>query len=469
MVKKGNNQNGFMLVAVMLALLAMAIFLPSLVEIANQINEWALQYKRSTTAFHMAESGIERGEWKFLESSIVKETVSEGGVILGYDLDKVYKSTGSDDVDGEYKVRLTTTATDNQVKIISIGRDKSTNEVRAIEVVYQVSDYEGAIIAPTLQFNSSFKVFWGGYYSLSDIDLNSSADQLYPRKFARTSITSSSSYGDRDNDPNTPNTDCLEYWAYDDSSCGSNGVPDMPIVDVDWYREQSLIPPNEYYDPPGNGTETFNNLQDNVPIIRFIEDNVSFSGTMHARGIIVALGKVTIHASGYDDDAYGSYTVFAASEIPTNAWEEHQVNTPETGHDTGGGCTGPCNGGGEGKDDDSDYDNDSEAEADDLCCDQYPADGGYHTVTDYNFKTGCIDHPGEFGGHSGEPIAFKGLIYSGGQCDLGSSTVIHGMIIAPGGFKGTSSGIMFYDNTVDVQLTNSDWTRLSWREVKMDW
>lgn len=442
--------------AMFVGLVILLLTVPWMVSQFQQESDWSVKTRKSTTAFHLAEAALDRAIWKLNEKSSNWTDAANGTTFTGYNNDTSY----ADIAGGYYRIKISSGSSSNQVKILATGKDTASEEFRAVEAIYEKSSYNAAIQAPSLQFNSSFKVFWGPFMSLTDISLNSSADELYPRKFARTSITSSSSYGDRDNNPTPPNTNCLEYWAYNDATCGSSGVPDMPPVDIDWYRTQSQIAPNVYSTAV---TDTNSNLQDNVPKIRFYEGNATFTGITHFRGWLIAMGKVTFNCSGYDNAAYGSYTV-AASAIPSTTWMEHQKNTPAVGDSSGAGCAGPCNGGGAGKVDDGVYNDDVEAKADSVCCDQYPGDGGYHTTHDFNFKTGCTLHS-KFGGHSGEPVAFKGFIYSGGQMDMNSSTVMHGVILAPGGFKGTSSGVVFFDNTVTVQMTNSSFARMSWREV----
>ncbi|MBI4656488.1 MAG: hypothetical protein HY746_07070 [Elusimicrobia bacterium] len=446
------------IVIVLVSLLFILIMIPVIEMFVERETKWSLADKRKTTAFHLAEAGLDRAVWKLNEKETYWNDAAKGTIFVGYNNDKTY----TDIKGGSYQIQISSVNGKTQVKITSTGKDSSNNEFRAIEAFYEVSAPVAAIQAPTLQFNSSFKAFWGPVMSLTDISLNSSADELFPRKFARTSITSSSSYGDRDNNASPANTDCREYWAYNDATCGSSGVPDMPLVDINWYRTQSQIAPNLYYDTPP-ATETFSNLQDNAPKIRFFEGNATFTGTTHFRGWIIAMGKVTFNASGYDNATYGSYTV-SASSIPAEAWKEHQKNVFDKGTNPGGGCTSGCNGGGIGKVDDDNYDNDSEAEADDCCIDQYPGDGGYHVVESFNFKTGCIAH-NKLAGHSGEPVAFRGLVYSGDVMDMNSSTVIHGIIVAPGGFKGTSSGIVFYDPFAEVELVNDNFTRTYWKEI----
>ncbi|MEK7720790.1 MAG: hypothetical protein AAB359_00205, partial [Elusimicrobiota bacterium] len=383
-------------------LLFLLITIPLLDRYVKNEAKWSVKEKKSTTAFHLAEAGIDRAVWKLNERSSYWDYASTGTVFAGYNNDKTY----TDLPGGSYRVKISSGSAPRQIKIMSTGRDASSSDLRAIEALYEAESLNAAIQAPSLQFNSSFKVFWGPYMSLSNISLNSSADQLYPRKYARGSITSSSSYGDRDNSATPANTDCLEYWAYNDATCGSSGVPDMPGIAIDWYRAQSQIAPNEYYGDL-NGTETFNSLQDNVPKIRFFESNASFTGTTHFRGWVIAIGKVTFNTSGYDNAAYGSYTVATAS-IPATAWKEHQKNVFDKGN-TAGGCASACAGGGEGKANDGNYLDDVEAKADDCCVDQYPADAGYHTVSDFNFKTGRVG-TNKLAGHSGEPVAFKGFI-----------------------------------------------------------
>ena len=453
LLRRRNGQMALMMV--LTTLMFLLIMVPVIEKFVQNEGKWSMKNRKTSLAFNMAEAGIDRAVWKLNENDENWDDAADGDVFTGYNNDEEY----TDLEGGSYRIIITSGSQNGEIKIISTGKDFSSNEFRAIKAIYKTERVQAAVEAPTLQFNSSFQVFWGPVMSLSNISLNSSADELYPRKYAVGEIASSSSYGDRDTTNDANNTDCLEYWAFDDATCGSSGVPPMPETNIEWYREQSKIAPNEYY----SSHQNFSSLQDNVPKIRFFEGNATFTGTTHCRGWIIGMGKVTFNVSGYDDPGYGSYTV-AAADIPQEAWKEYQKNTPEVGNNVGVGCAGPCNGGGHGKVDDGVYDDDTEAKADSVCCEQYPGDAGYRTVSDYNFKTGRTS-TNELGGHSGEPIAFKGFIHSEGQMDMNSSTIIHGAILAPGGFKGTSSGELFYDSSLDIELASDEYVRQSWYEV----
>lgn len=226
---------GFFLVVALLALIVAAIFLPALYFVTHNESSWSVREKKKTVAFQMAEQGLDRGVWKLQESDDVWNMVSTGTEITGYHWDSVYRSTDTANAsEGEYKIKLTTGADGSgYVTIQSIGRDKSTDEVRAVEAEYSKIPIQGGLqTRGALQYKPGLIVHWGPVVDFTNI--TQSPSTYYPRKICKGYITG------RDTDPNTPNGhDFFLAWpnpaTYDYNSYQTK-LGNPPTIDLSSYK-----------------------------------------------------------------------------------------------------------------------------------------------------------------------------------------------------------------------------------------
>ncbi|MBI4063785.1 MAG: hypothetical protein HY401_05735 [Elusimicrobia bacterium] len=228
----------------LIALAVLAVILPLLVFVAQNEAKWTVKQKKTTTAFQMAEAGIERGEWKLNESDSVWNQSLSSTVITGYNFDIVYKSTDSAGrVSGEYKVRLIASSIAGRVLVESMGRDVSADEIRAIEAEYSKSFIETALLSRSVaDLKTNFEVHWGpvvNYGSITDVP-----NFDFPRKVSKSSISG------RDTDPNVPNGhNYFSVWpsspaTYDYNSYQTN-LGNEPTIDLEAYKtlaKNSSIP-----------------------------------------------------------------------------------------------------------------------------------------------------------------------------------------------------------------------------------
>ncbi|MEI6846172.1 MAG: hypothetical protein WCK36_03900, partial [Candidatus Firestonebacteria bacterium] len=85
---------------------------------------------------------------------------------------------------------------------------------------------------------------------------------------------------------------------------------------------------------------------------------------------------------------------------------------------------------------------------------------GYHTVKPYRFDD-------DFGGAPNKLPSFRGFLYVAGTFSGGANALIHGAIVVTGGGGfGGGGADLFYDDTLDVQFSNSaTGARTSWEEI----
>lgn len=453
---------GQVLVGVLALLLVLLILVPAMVYWVQQESRQTLRQSRSTVAFYAASAGVDRALWKLRSSSATFDNALNGTIPAGYSGDVTYEDIGG----GAYRIYLSSTSTSKELRIEARGRNTGANEYRTIEVLVSKAAIQSALYAPQITTSGSAKIFWGPMMAQQTIAVQGSSNELYPRKFARGSITATGSYPTRDASSAAPNTDGLEWWSYNEPP----GVPDAPAIDLNYYKEQAKL---ETGCPAGGtpsgscyytGNMNINNLQTMTEKDYYFEGNASFQGTKHFRGVLIVMGDLSITGSGKSASGGTDYGHYIAT-TPANAYKEYQKNTPKSGDNCLGVGGLNCGGGGNGASDDGNYDDANDAEGDDACCHQYPADHGTASTETYKFGSGCLAH-GNDGGASTEAISFKGLIWVKGNSSISGSASIHGALVSDSAsFTGSGSFTIFYDDDLEVQVTGQTITQTSWREL----
>ncbi len=244
---------GQALTGVFIIIVAAILLIPIIVYSLIQEGKWSIKERRTTAAYQAAETGVDRALWKLNSTPSGWGAVASGGTISGYTgatVYNIYASSNSTAVIAQYKVNITTTATPGQILIISKGRDISTNELRVLQVSYiSSSTISSGISASGGGFSwwSNTTVHWGPVYSYTSMDATNA--QWFPRKFSAGPIIG------RDTDPTPPNTDGIEYWAFQNIS--------PPVVNLSYYQnlaQNSVIPASSgggtitgTASPPGSG------------------------------------------------------------------------------------------------------------------------------------------------------------------------------------------------------------------------
>lgn len=398
---------GNVILTVVLIMAVFAILIPVIVLYVRNEANWTLKAKRQTVAFHLAEAGLDRGYWKLIENSANWTTIVGSGTIAGYNDDVVY----TDVAGGSYKIKIAK-VTASSISITCNAKDTSEKEFRAIQAIYSKNSIVSPVQVPSYSASGNFTVWWGPIYSLGDLTVSGASDREYPRKMARGKIDP------RDTDPNVPNIDASankEWWSYN-----SYPVPDPPIPDLAWYEAQSHIAPNIYY----AAYTALPGVVDTTSRIRWFAagGKIDAVGAYYC-GYIFSMGNFSITKKG-------GYTYSVTP--PAEAWREYVKKCP----------------------------NDQGVAGDTNEQDEYPGDGGLHTVKSYTFGT-------TVGGAPNKLPAFRGFLYVNGTFSGGANGLIHGAIVVPsgGGFGGGGADL-FYDETLNVQFSSgTGGGRISWGEV----
>jgi Tfp pilus assembly protein PilX len=399
----GKRENsGQTIVFALVLIVVMAILTPTLVNLLREEVRWSVKHKRSVGAFHLAEAAADRGLWKLSESSTVWESVSDGT------LPNDYKGgTEFTDVEGgTYKITISTTSDEKERKIVGVGRESSTNEMRSIEVIVAIFMIETAIFSPTLVLNGNADVHWGPIESTGDL---TATGDLFPRKYAVGQIVNRTPDGVGD-----PDTDGIEYWAH-------FPVPDPPDIDFDHYYDNA----DEYYGPDvghpnfmGGVPFNFNgHAQDNpagADRIYYIEGDCTLKNTF-LKGSVIIEGDCTLNGNGK-----GQYV----TDVPEDAWEEYaKIDTAAVG--------------------------------------EYPGDGGFQTCNatydyaDDNYK-----------------ITVMGFVYIGGDWNGSGGQDFNGSVQCMGNMAGLTGNVgVWYNEDVaeQVEVSEQDFSQVSWREIKPVW
>lgn len=456
------SPRGQVLPTVIALLTVMTIMAYGLVKWLQHDMMWSVKQSKGMSAVNLAESGLDRGQWKLQSTTTTWESASNGVAIAGYNFDTTYRDIPG----GTYRIRFSTAA-NNSITIVSEGRDDSTREVRALSAVYRNQTiYSPLMAGGNVTWAKGLIVFWGAILAQGNITLMDDVvgGIYYPRKFAKSVVTGSATYPRDTNGLTTPNTDNVEWWSQ------YTGVPDVPVLDFAALRSSAAATGtlNIYgcrstqggagslahatrWDIRGSCTSSglhtthFGNpwshsksarLNPNTDYVWYWDGDVVLSGASTTnqscglRGIVIVRGNLTIDTPGEF-----RYT----GHVPSNAWEEHQKFTSTT--------------------------NDTSATR------QYPADTGFHsTASTFQFGTDTFGVPGLGAGPYINTVGIKGFTYVGGNLtilkylDFHGAVWVNGAVTASGGSLSNSCGI-FYDDTLEVPALNVILTRTSWKET----
>ncbi len=415
-------------------------------------NKWTVKEKKSSTAYYLAEAGIERGYWTLESNPSYFSTLSTSS-IAGYRFDQAYSdipSTGTSSL-GSYCILLSsyslfgTSIGSSQRVITASGRDNDKKEIRTIEMVIQTpGTLNGAIQASGVQLSGGGKVHWGPLISAAGMTFNGGSQVRYPRKFMRLGITSLA--GNTDNNPAEPNYDTdnpnphTEFWSYNEPP----GVPDAPTIDTNYYRNLAQYSTaavtagfaggGQYYS--GVGTTNIANEKDLTDTVYYSEGTLKFTGCVATRGVIVAVGAVIFTGGPCNTGQIpGRYPQIVS--IPTGAWQEYQ-------------------------------------KIDTAASNEYPGDTGGPGTSGLN-PTYTFGAAANSNIQTTETISHYGFIYAGGgspSWNASGGTIVVGAVLAPNDDGSGSGGstIYYQDNmTIQVSGTSGSYTRSTWHQKPAYW
>lgn len=424
--RRRNGQMAIMMV--LTSILFLLIMIPMIDLYVKNEAKWSVKEKKSTTAFHLAEAGIDRARWKLKESDEMWVMTSTG-VIPGYNFDKVYSDVGG----GTYAIKISSDATDVDKRIVeSVGRDSSSNEMRKIRAVFinnAVVDFSARAENQATNTGGNEHVEWGPVFA--GVSINATA-RTFPRFFSGAHVTP------QDGGSTTPGTDNVYWWSYYE-------IPPTPKIKFELYLASAVASaaagpaptgcgygkkdPGAYYIV---GPATFENCTDTSNKTYYITGDVTFnSGSSNfIYGTIITLGSINISGSGGASGAY-------AARLPPEAWKEYGNNWAHYLAFDPVGTGTPAT----------------------------PATYAAALSTNYlaTNKTYALTN-----------VLIHGFIYTGGSSGLngGGNCNINGSIMAGVNATMSTSGFcLYYDDLVasQIQLSGINIELFSWYEVHASW
>lgn len=414
------NKKGQMLPGAVAILTVLAIMIPAIVLWVQRESVFASKQSRNTTAFHLAEAGVEKAYLYVSLSTVTWNQIQAGTAQTDYKFDKKY----TDLEGGSYTINIGSGPGTQQVTIHTIGRDKYGQETRALKVIYSNTVLgDTAIFAGQgVKISGGANVHWGAVMSPNNID---ATGRSFPQFWSASQIVG------KDTSANPPNCDspgCCQWHAF------QTNLPATPAIDFDFYRTSAAATTG----CPAGGTPAgscyyagnvsgWNNTTSGKTI--FIEGDLSVSspGMFHT-GTMIVMGNINL-----PNGVWGKGNVNMM--MPTNAWKQYcNAWTTYTG-----------------------YGNDSTAPA------AFP---GINST--YAANVSAI---------SSSKIAVNGFLYVGGNFNNGGggggNSDVYGVLYAIGtSTLSASSPVDFYYNGTaanGIITTNVSLTRQSWQDVRLGW
>jgi len=465
------NESGQMLAIALGIVLLLLIIVPNLVKMVQTESRQTDKQRKSTIAFNIAETAVERGMWKLKESTGAWDNAYRGNAIPGYNFDVTHT-----DVDGgSYRIRITSGPNLREVTIVGEGKDQTSQEVRAIRAVFRNTAVPGAMISRgVITWANAFSAHWGAIMAHGNINITdaNAAMDYFPRKYSRQ-VVAAPGFGQYARDVNgidPPNTDGVEWWS-------DYPVPDLPVLDFAALRSSAAATntlniygcskmssnPNPPGHPwrwwvgsgynyscnlgGGSGSHTGQRHFQNPwrhpwhasSFTWYWDNDVIFTGGTGARGCGI-IGNIIIRGNFTNycgDNLYWNEIGLENCRVPSEAWREYAKITKTTG--------------------------------DTAAINEYPADNGYQTCRP-TFRFGAETWTG---GQNPPPagntdVGIKGFLYVGGNYNIEGPMDIYGAVWVVGNVSkavGAERTIIFYDENLDLPTLNVVLLRRSWQEI----
>lgn len=409
-------------------LLVLTILVPLMVFYTQRDSIWTVKQAANTTAFHLAEAGVEKGYLFLAQSTITWSNVMKGQAQTGYNFDVGYADVSG----GTYAISITSGPGSQQATVITVGRDARKRETRALKVVYSNASYGATAIyaGKGVQIGGQVDVEWGGVMSPGTID---AANRNHPQFWSAGQILT------KDTSPNPPNCDspnCVQWHAY------YPNIPPAPQLDFSFYRSSAAA--NTGGGCPAGGTPagscyyagSVSNWNYTTTGIVFVEGSLTVkSPGMGHTGSFIVMGNVNLPNGqwGYSGSPGTSL------RLPPDAWKQY-------GNDW------------------TFYRNTFDQSA--------PMSFPGLNSTSYTSPTLCVPSP-----CLSQKVAVNGFMYVGGNFNNGGggggNSDIYGVLYAIGSATQTaSSQVTFYynaDAANNIITTNISLSRSSWQDATYGW
>lgn len=433
------DRSGQVMVALIGLIVMLLIVVPWLVSMTVSESKQTIRAKRDTTAYYLAEAGIERGYWKLQEDPDYWEHLASA-TIAGYNFDFAYADVPSTAAPaGTYTVRLASytlaggpVPIQTQRVITAAGRDKDGRETATIDLIVQVP---GIIRAPLQAYGvgvaGTGRIHWGPILSMSSMSFVGASVLRWPRKYARGQITAGPF--NTDTNPAQPNFDTdnpnphSEFWSFNEPP----GVPDPPVIDLPYYKYLAQCATCAIAAGfPGGGIYYSTNIvvsnqKDTGLTVRYAEGTLKFTGCVATMGVIIAIQHLHFQggACNVGQAPPGRYPHTVS--IPDSAWMEYRkIDTAAAG--------------------------------------EYPGDmgGPGSSGLSSNYTFGAADSNNS----SSLTISHYGFAYSVTSWQGTGGTVIVGAVLAPIDAGGGAGGVkIYYQDDLGIRGTaTGKYDRVNW-------
>lgn len=419
------GRRGQVLAGVVLLVMVLLIIVPAMVAWVQQDTKMSVKDRKTTTAFNLAEAGIDRAYWKLKSSTATWYNARLGVPLSGYAFDAVY-----DDIPGGvYRISITSGPSAEQVTVVAEGRDGGAKEKRAVRAVYQNMTIPGGLISgATINEDGTSIVHWGPMLAMSNITLSgAAASRYFPRKLSKQVVVGPVGNPRDTNGLTPPNTDNLEWWS-------SYNVPELPLFDFAALRSSAAATDTLNCDGNVAGVQVnhhacnsacvncnvqnmYNDLYYDRDYTWYWDNNVNFTGRSGIKGTVIVRGNMTC--------AGGDYYNPPPVHVPAKAFNEYK-------------------------------------KFDTAALTQYPGDAGL-AANAATYDIGACGNACE-GSASGDDLGVYGFVYVGGTINMTGDSDVYGAVWVQSGWSGSGNVMIFYNDLLSLPQLNVTLERMSWEE-----
>ncbi|MEK7859309.1 MAG: hypothetical protein AAB320_09240 [Elusimicrobiota bacterium] len=307
-MKIKTDSRGQVLAIVIILLLVVTTLVPVMVMYAQREAVWTAKQSANTSAFHLAEAGIEKGYLAISLSTKTWVDLQNGTALTNYQ----FNTSFSDLNGGTYAISITSGPLTQQATIISVGRDQHRRETRAVRAVYTNSPLGGVAIfaGAGAQIGGGVNVEWGAVVSPGTVDADG---RDYPQFWSASQITGF----DTNSDPaNCDEPNCCQWHSF------SPNIPPNPTIDLTFYKSSAAATTG----CPGTGADI-----DGNPLAGscYYTSGQSWTSETLIGKTIYIEGDLSLNSPGMD--IVGNLIVKGNLNLPVGAWGKgtHTMFVPQ--------------------------------------------------------------------------------------------------------------------------------------------
>ncbi|MFH2203815.1 MAG: hypothetical protein ABIJ96_11910 [Elusimicrobiota bacterium] len=310
--------SGQLLIGVLVVMLLMAIMVPAMVMLTQREARWTEKQAKSTTAFHLAEAGIEKGYRAIsLSTSTWYALVDNGTSIDDFKFDRVFT-----DVDGgDYMVFVASGPEGRQATVYSFGRAQygTKTQIRGIKAVFAQFSDEVAISAQSgVTVSGKVVVHWGSVISQQTIVTDGRTSPQF-KSAAGIDVDGDGPGGVNCGPPDDGVRSCCQWYSYSDD------LPEDTGVNTGQYKldAQANTCTPAGVEPAGScyykGDTAWTTFQSGGGNAVFVEGNLTVSQRLNIVGDLIVMGSLNVPNGVWGD---GDVDMI----VPQIAWKQYCNN-----------------------------------------------------------------------------------------------------------------------------------------------